>query len=969
MEKQFNRKSLFVLVLICLIPYVSAKAQNVDITTVTKEYEDVDRYITVKIGESITLMPLEEFGISTWGTGLGVCTSDYYKVTNSNAFEIDSAEKETYFGSYIINGSNKGTYHLYWLTPVMTGEFTFTACIQYINTTGSYGSFTCDYVYIRYHITVNPEPAWAIFDSNSRSLKFVYQENKPEGSYVFNIHTNESTPKWVSYRNYIDKIIFEPSFAKAHPFSTQKWFYDCKNVMSITGMEYLNTCEVRDMSFMFYNCIGLTNIDVSHFNTSKVKTMRSMFYNCENLKYLDLSNFNTEKVETMYMLFRGCSSLEYLDVSHFNTNKVTTMRCLFWGCGKLTNIDVSSFDTRNVTDFEYIFRSCSSLKKLDLSSFDLSKATTTSYFVASLRSLEYLVLPSTMKTISNETFIELDSIKTITSLIVTPASVNFASSAIDNNVFNHAKLIVPTGTIERYNSHYGWMNFSMIEEQDNLNLLVERQKAWDAFFGHWCSATVIRNEVISKIGNKEYPWEQDSLSNAVKQWDSYYNIARDNGWISANNTDSGKASIQELQEWASHQGYYPQESAGDNNIDYILYYRYAVERGYKFADEYVKDANKLMIELKNAITEHKKCLDNERYLTCDKTLYELTIQDAEDLFMEISENSTNERRSEDEERIKKQIEDLLSAQAVFVNSGSITNLVSIDFSQNAVKDTDDLYYVEGTNGKMSFSDFETENTTANNVKYAIGYGSNFRVNGILHVGNGEGTVEINESNLPNDDEVIEVNFDLWFGKLSGKYCYVDLRNAHNEKVAGFRLNSYNGTLDYNDFNDTLSVGGTGMDVLSVRSALGSPETPDAGICSEINRSSFILRVNRKTNTALGTLKTYKGISEGKHIMLNKDLTDNKVAKIVIGSDYNNSERRCWFDNLNVYKYPAPPLIEGDVNLDGNVDVADVVNTVNYILGTTPKLFVNAAADTNCDNDIDISDIVNIINIILNDNHE
>lgn len=56
--------------------------------------------------------------------------------------------------------------------------------------------------------------------------------------------------------------------------------------------------------------------------------------------------------------------------------------------------------------------------------------------------------------------------------------------------------------------------------------------------------------------------------------------------------------------------------------------------------------------------------------------------------------------------------------------------------------------------------------------------------------------------------------------------------------------------------------------------------------------------------------------------------------------------------------------KGDANASGNVDVADVVTEVNYMVGRDPKPFIFDAADVNDDADIDILDVVGTVNIIM-----
>ena len=55
---------------------------------------------------------------------------------------------------------------------------------------------------------------------------------------------------------------------------------------------------------------------------------------------------------------------------------------------------------------------------------------------------------------------------------------------------------------------------------------------------------------------------------------------------------------------------------------------------------------------------------------------------------------------------------------------------------------------------------------------------------------------------------------------------------------------------------------------------------------------------------------------------------------------------------------------GDVNNDGLVDVTDVNEVVNIILGKAEGYEINSYIDTNDDNKIDVTDVNNIVNIIL-----
>ena len=58
------------------------------------------------------------------------------------------------------------------------------------------------------------------------------------------------------------------------------------------------------------------------------------------------------------------------------------------------------------------------------------------------------------------------------------------------------------------------------------------------------------------------------------------------------------------------------------------------------------------------------------------------------------------------------------------------------------------------------------------------------------------------------------------------------------------------------------------------------------------------------------------------------------------------------------------ILKGDVNGDGDVDIADAVCIMNYVVGKPNTTFIEAAADANGDGDIDIADAVHIVNYVV-----
>lgn len=74
-----------------------------------------------------------------------------------------------------------------------------------------------------------------------------------------------------------------------------------------------------------------------------------------------------------------------------------------------------------------------------------------------------------------------------------------------------------------------------------------------------------------------------------------------------------------------------------------------------------------------------------------------------------------------------------------------------------------------------------------------------------------------------------------------------------------------------------------------------------------------------------------------------------------------------YDISNVVAATPLTSTRGDANGSGDVDVADVITTVNYAAGMDPKPFIFEAADMNVDEDIDILDVIGIIQTILHPN--
>ena len=190
----------------------------------------------------------------------------------------------------------------------------------------------------------------------------------------------------------IKNVIFEENFNTYTPTSLKEFFRGCTGLDKITGLEYLNTAEVTDMSFMFYGCYALASLDLSNFNTTKVENMFGMFFWCENLSSLVISNFNTANVTDMSNMFYMCKNLSSLDIPNFNTAKVTDMSYMFHMCQKLTELNLSNFKTEKVKNMSNMFSFCNMLEKLNLSNFNTANVTNMSNMFENCNKLSSLDL-------------------------------------------------------------------------------------------------------------------------------------------------------------------------------------------------------------------------------------------------------------------------------------------------------------------------------------------------------------------------------------------------------------------------------------------------------------------------------------------------------------------------------------------------------------------------------------------------
>jgi len=208
-----------------------------------------------------------------------------------------------------------------------------------------------------------------------------YTLNDDENVITLNYYTGSETNVIVygsyevegkKYKTQIASNVDDATYSTPYMFNGGV-YTNCKNIKSILFSENIDTSNVTNMSYMFYQCRTVTNLDLSNLDTSNVTSMVEMFEYCVSLT--SISGLDTSNVTDMTCMFAYCLSFVNPDLSNLDTRKVTNMRNMFFGCNKLTTLDLSSFDTSNVTDMNNMFGSCEKLRSLNLSSFDTNNVT------------------------------------------------------------------------------------------------------------------------------------------------------------------------------------------------------------------------------------------------------------------------------------------------------------------------------------------------------------------------------------------------------------------------------------------------------------------------------------------------------------------------------------------------------------------------------------------------------------------
>ena len=310
-------------------------------------------------------------------TNMGHMFNSCYKLTSFDLSGFNTS-KVTAMNCMFYDCSNLQTIYVGtgWSTAAVTNSYNmFYKCSSLVGGQGTtYSSSHVDATYAHIdggssnpgYLTAKTE-AYAWYTPSNTTLTFCYDNKRGSRTgTTYDLNTGNEIPLWFTdgICENVTQVAFNASFADARPTTTHHWFWPMRNLESISGLRFLNTSEVTDMSYMFSNCESLTSLDLSTFNTSKVTSMAVMFWGCTNLTSLDVSSFNTSNVTSMQSMFGHSNNLTILDLSSFDTHNVTVMYEMFSDCWQLKTLDLRGFNTSKVTSMRAMFYGCTDLETI-----------------------------------------------------------------------------------------------------------------------------------------------------------------------------------------------------------------------------------------------------------------------------------------------------------------------------------------------------------------------------------------------------------------------------------------------------------------------------------------------------------------------------------------------------------------------------------------------------------------------------
>lgn len=127
----------------------------------------------------------------------------------------------------------------------------------------------------------------------------------------------------------------------------------------------VKTIIYNGLSYSFYNCTGITSVDLSSLQTIDSGGLHHAFYGCSGITSVNFSSLITVSTEGFAYAFQGCSKLTSVDFSSLATVDNGGFAYTFQGCSKLTMISFPSLTSVTPTALgSSMFYNCTALTEI-----------------------------------------------------------------------------------------------------------------------------------------------------------------------------------------------------------------------------------------------------------------------------------------------------------------------------------------------------------------------------------------------------------------------------------------------------------------------------------------------------------------------------------------------------------------------------------------------------------------------------
>ena len=251
-------------------------------------------------------------------------------------------------------------------------------------------------------------------------------------------------------------------------------------------------------------------------------------------------------------------------------------------------------------------------------------------------------------------------------------------------------------------------------------------------------------------------------------------------------------------------------------------------------------------------------------------------------------------------------DELSEAVATFtttIPANCIASIVDIDFEQDVIEEFDfetggSLYTNPGAKGSMVLSSFSAQ--AASSQEFEKGYWANGEQlwKGYLRIGNGTGTVTFDPTeNGSMGTNILKVACDLYVQGLSGRSLGFFLKDAEDVDIFGLYHNFYDNT-------NTTNTTEVNTDYIWAKSggsyANASPaDATDSVTNNPLEKTHFEVILDYGRKSIYSTITSVNGSTASNEFVLEAIPT-----KFVLQCDYNNNDRRAWFDNLKIDRITA-----------------------------------------------------------------